>query len=103
MGVKFARGLAWMTGRSILALNAGLYAILRLAMGGMRVLGAAMGVEPARIEHDLAILQLVGEVVIFFLMLKSLAAIFCAMGRTFQSVFAGAQCLHYGVHSGIHH
>ena len=87
MGARFARGLAELMCRGVLALDLGMFAFLRAALLEMKVLGGILRDDPAHIERYLAILEMVGNVCIFVLMLHSVAAIFCAMGRICQLIF----------------
>ena len=90
MGTGFAVGAVEMVRRAILSLDMGMCVVMRTAIYGMRALGTAMGVAPERIERDLSTLELVGNLCIFYLMLNSCAAIFCAMGRLLQCQYGRA-------------
>ena len=68
--------------RSTVSFDAGMCALLRLALAGMRGLGNLLNVEADRLERDMSALEHFGRVCIFFIMLHAIAAILCAMGRS---------------------
>ena len=70
--------------RSTVSFDAGMCALLRLALAGMRGLGNLLNVEADRLERDMSALEHFGRACIFFIMLHAIAAILCAMGRLLQ-------------------
>ena len=85
MRTQFSRGLVELMHRGVLWLDVGMYTIFCIVLMGMRALGCAMGVDSVLMERDLAVLETVGYICIYLLMIQSCAAIFCAMGHFLQN------------------
>ena len=79
MGFEFVLGAVKVVAGSVYALNVGLYALLKVALMGMTVLGGLMGVAPDRLARDMMLLEGVGHAVLLLILVRSSAAILCEM------------------------
>ena len=73
-----------MMSRSVVSLNVGMCVLLRMLLWVMRIVGKFLRVDPERIECDVSALEVFGNICILYLMIHSIAAILCAVGRAFQ-------------------
>lgn len=84
IGSEFALGAVELVARSVHVLDVGLCVMLRLSTMGMTGLRTFMDVAPERVVQDLALLEMVVNVCVLFILVHSCTAIFCAMGRFLQ-------------------
>ena len=92
MGFEFVLGAVRIVAGSVYALNVGLYALLRVALMGITVLGSLMGVPPDRVARDVMLLEGVGHAVLLFILIRSSAVILLDVGHLLQHFFGRVLC-----------
>lgn len=87
IGSEFALDAVELVARSVRVLDLGLCVMLKLSIVGITTLGTLMGVAPEHVVWDVALLEMVGNVCMLFILVYSCAAIFCAMGFFCRPLF----------------